>query len=84
MDLLSFEVVLGYDEVHHPVVESVLGSAGSVALVDGEVHAGYVVSHRAVFRWRVYELGTRVRVVSPAQLRDEIVAELTAHLACPA
>ncbi len=38
----------------------------------------YVVTNRAVFRWRVYELGTRVRVVSPDDVRAEILDELRA------
>lgn len=75
------DVVIGYDEVHRPVVEAVLGAPRHVAAVGGELQATYLVSHRAVFRWRLYELGTRVRVVAPEGMRQEIVRELTAHLA---
>ena len=38
----------------------------------------YVVTHRRVFRYRLYELGTRVSVASPDEVRAEIVAELAA------
>ena len=38
----------------------------------------YVVTNRALFRWRVTELGTRVRVVSPDDVRAEILDELRA------
>ena len=38
----------------------------------------YVVTNRSVFRWRVYELGTRVHVVSPDDVRAEMLAELQA------
>lgn len=36
----------------------------------------YVVTHRAALRSRVYALGTRVRVVSPDDVREELLAEL--------
>lgn len=36
----------------------------------------YCVTHRAAFRDRVYELGTRVQVVGPAEMREELLAEL--------
>jgi hypothetical protein len=38
----------------------------------------YVVTNRSVFRWRVYELGTRVRIVAPDDVRAEMLAELQA------
>jgi predicted DNA-binding transcriptional regulator YafY len=34
------------------------------------------VTHRAAFRARLYELGERVRVLGPDDVRDEIIAEL--------
>jgi hypothetical protein len=37
-----------------------------------------VVTNRRVFRYRLYELGTRVRVVGPDDVRAEILAELRA------
>jgi len=39
------------------------------------------VTNRAVFRWRVYELGTRVHVVGPEDVRREMLAELESFLA---
>ena len=36
------------------------------------------MTHRAAFRARLYELGRRVRVLGPDDVRDEIIAELTA------
>jgi predicted DNA-binding transcriptional regulator YafY len=38
----------------------------------------YRVTNRAAFRARVYQLGTRVQVVGPADVRDEILDELAA------
>ncbi|MGH8968785.1 MAG: WYL domain-containing protein [Actinomycetes bacterium] len=87
LDPLSWEidppvdVVLAVETEHVPLVENVLGSATRVSEVDGELHASYVVTHRDVFRWRVYELGSRVRVVSPESVRDEMAAELRAVVA---
>ena len=36
------------------------------------------VTHRAAFRSRLYTLGVRARVLGPAEIVDEIVAELRA------
>lgn len=36
----------------------------------------YRVTHRAALRARIYQLGTRVRIVGPDEVRDELVAEL--------
>jgi hypothetical protein len=36
----------------------------------------YVVTNCRIFRYRLYELGTRVRVVGPDDVRAEILAEL--------
>lgn len=45
---------------------------------DGVVDLTYTVTHRAAFRARIYNLGTRVRVVGPPEFRDEVLAELRA------
>jgi hypothetical protein len=64
------------------LVENLLGAAASVAEGEGgELLLGYRVTNRRVLRNRVYELGTRVRVVSPAAVRDEILAELGSFVA---
>ena len=39
---------------------------------------------RQVFRCRIYELGTRVTVLSPTEIRAEIVAELRSFLGASA
>jgi len=46
-----------------------------------EVHAGqvdmrYRVTNRTAFRVRIYELGTRVELLGPADVREELLAEL--------
>ena len=90
LDPLSWEVdpavdvVLGLAAEHRVIVENLLGPAASVAEAeDGELLLGYRVTNRRVLRNRVYELGTRVRVVSPAVVRDEILAELRSFVAGP-
>jgi predicted DNA-binding transcriptional regulator YafY len=76
------DVVLGLAAEHRVLVENLLGAAISVALgEDGELLLGYRVTNRRVLRNRVYELGPRVRVASPAVVRDEILAELTSFVA---
>lgn len=46
--------------------------------VGDDVELVYTVTHRWALRQRVYQLGTRVRVVGPADVRDELIAELEA------
>ena len=86
MDPLSWredpptDVVLSVPAEHRVLVENLLGAPTTVREdADGLVMT-YVVTNRAVFRWRVYELGTRVRVVSPDDVRAEMLAELRAML----
>ncbi len=43
---------------------------------DRRVRLTYTVTHRAALRDRLYELGLRVRLVGPADVRDELLAEL--------
>ena len=88
LDPLSWEVdppldvVLGLAAEHRVLVENLLGAAASVTEGEnGELLLGYRVTNRRVLRNRVYELGTRVRVVSPAAVRDEILAELGSFVA---
>ena len=76
------DVVLGLAAEHRVLVENLLGAAASVEHgTAGELLLGYRVTNRRVLRNRVYELGTRVRVVSPAAVREEILAELGSFLA---
>jgi hypothetical protein len=72
------DVTLEMDAQHLPMAESLLGTPSRLDASATSVHAGWTVTNRAVFRLRVYELGTRVHVASPPELRREIEAELRA------
>jgi predicted DNA-binding transcriptional regulator YafY len=74
------EVVLQMDPQHLPLAENLLGPPSSLTSSGPRARAAWTVTNRAVFRWRVYELGTRVRVVTPPELRREIKDELLAIL----
>ena len=77
------EVEVEAPDEHRLLVENLLGQPVRATRRAGTVRMTYVVTNRAVFRWRVYELGTRVWVRAPAEVRDEIVAELESFLAGP-
>jgi predicted DNA-binding transcriptional regulator YafY len=70
------DVVLEVPSAHRVLAENLLGTPGSVTEADGVLTMTYAVTNRRVFRFRIYELGTRVRVVSPEDVRAEILAEL--------
>lgn len=79
------EAVLAVAPVHREQVETILGAPARVAVAadapsDAEVpvRLTYRVTNRDVFRWRLYELGTRVRVLGPPELRDQMLTELRA------
>jgi predicted DNA-binding transcriptional regulator YafY len=72
------DVTLEMDPQHLPLAENLLGPPASLERSDTRARATWSVTNRAVFRWRIYELGTRVRVASPSELRQEIEAELLA------
>lgn len=74
------EVELEVPAEHRVLVENLLGPADAVAEAGGALHMTYAVTNRAVFRWRVYELGERVRVVGPDDVRRELLAELESFL----
>lgn len=74
------EVVLEVPGEHRVLVENLLGPPVKAA-GEGTARLTYVVTNRAVFRWRIYELGTRVRVLGPARVRAELVRELEAFVA---
>ncbi|MBA2768758.1 MAG: WYL domain-containing protein [Sporichthyaceae bacterium] len=65
---------------HRLLVENLLGDPSALTDKGDSVRMTYVVTNRAVFRWRVYELGTRVRVLGPDDVRREIQAELESFL----
>jgi predicted DNA-binding transcriptional regulator YafY len=70
------DVTLEMDTQHLPMAEDLLGPPSSLYSTDTSARATWTVTNRAVFRLRLYELGTRVRVASPPELRREIEAEL--------
>lgn len=70
------DVTLEMDAEHLPLAENLLGPPSSLDSTDTDARATWSVTNRAVFRWRLYELGTRVHVASPPQVRQEIEAEL--------
>jgi hypothetical protein len=72
------DVLLDTTAEHRPHVENLLGQATTVADHAGALRLTVRVTHRAAFRRRLYELGTRVRLVGPAQVRDEVRDELHA------
>jgi predicted DNA-binding transcriptional regulator YafY len=74
------DVVLELDSQHLPLAENLLGPPDVLDSSRAPARATWTVTNRAVFRLRVYELGTRVRVVSPPELRQEIESELSAVL----
>jgi predicted DNA-binding transcriptional regulator YafY len=72
------EVVIAVEPDQLVLVENLLGPPARTEQNASGLMATYVVTNRAVFRWRLYELGTRVRVVAPDDVRDEMLAELRA------
>ncbi|HEX6937644.1 MAG TPA: WYL domain-containing protein [Actinomycetes bacterium] len=78
------DVVVEMPAEHRLLVENLLGQPRELAEDENTVRMTYVVTNRAVFRWRVYELGTRVLVLGPEDVRREMLAELESFLAGPA
>jgi predicted DNA-binding transcriptional regulator YafY len=72
------EVVLRVPVEHRVIAENLLGTPVRAGESGGVLELTYVVTHRRVFRYRLYELGTRVTVAAPDEVRQEIVAELAA------
>lgn len=70
------EVTLRAPADYVPDVERWLGEPASVTETDGGVELVYVVTHRAALRSRIYELGPRVEVLGPQDVRAEILDEL--------
>lgn len=89
LDPLSWEVdpatdvVLRVPSEHEVLATNLLGTPWTTAVDDPDLLLGYRVTHRRVFRYRIYELGTRVRVVSPDDVRAEIGSELESFLSSP-
>lgn len=81
------EVTLQTTSDFEPDVRRWLGDPLSVEPAPGEDEAvliRYLVTHRAALRARLNELGRRVRIVGPEDVRAEVVAELAAAAGVPA
>jgi predicted DNA-binding transcriptional regulator YafY len=73
------EVVVETTADHVVHVASRLGAPTSRTDAGDRVTLTIPVTHRAAFRHRLYELGTRVRVLAPDEVRAEIVRDLQAQ-----
>ena len=76
--LPDFDVLVRTTPAHQPHVEAMLGPASAVETVGEDVVLTIPVTHRQAFRQRLYELGSRVLLVGPEHVRDEVAAELMA------
>ncbi len=74
------EVLLEVPMEHRVLAENLLGSPVTAGEQGDAVQLTYVVTHRRVFRYRLYELGTRVRLLGPDDVREEMLAELRTFL----
>ncbi len=72
------DVVVASSPEHRSLVEHLLGPPTTAAGEGDDVRLTFRVTHRAAFRWRLYELGLRVRLVGPDEVRREVLDELTA------
>lgn len=70
------DVVLWAEADFEPDVRRWLGHPDAVELVADGVNLTYRVTNRAALRARINELGRRVRVVGPPEIRDEVIAGL--------
>lgn len=70
--------VVRTSEQHRGHVEELLGAATSVLGIGADLELTIPVTHRAAFRRRLYELGSRVVLVAPEEIRDEVRNELRA------
>ena len=70
------EVTLRAPTEFSPDVRRWLGAPVSEADEDAETTLVYRVTHRAALRSRIYQLGTRVRLVGPDDVRQEMLREL--------
>jgi predicted DNA-binding transcriptional regulator YafY len=70
------EVTLRSSADYAPDVRRWLGTPQSETVDGDDVELAYLVTHRAALRARIYELGPRVQVVGPDDVRAELLAEL--------
>lgn len=75
-----FDAVVEVEAIHRGRVERSLGRAREVER-DGEVITLVIpVINRTTFVRRLYELGPRVRLVGPAEIREHVRDDLLAHV----
>jgi predicted DNA-binding transcriptional regulator YafY len=72
------DVVVLTTPEHRDHVVGMLGPAAHTVQDDDAVVLTITVTHRLAFRRRLYELGSRVVLVGPDEVRDEVRAELEA------
>jgi len=72
------EVTLRTTSEYRPDVQRSLGLPAAAEELDGVVELRYTVTNRSALRGRIYELGPRVELVGPADVRREVIGELTA------
>lgn len=70
------EATLRTTEDYRADVERWLGEPVAVETAADHLLMRYVVTHRAAFRARLYELGRRVALEGPEEIRAEVLAEL--------
>lgn len=70
------DVALRTTADYAPDVRRWLGEPAAVDEEGEHVVLRYRVTHRAAFRTRLYDLGTRVTLLGPDEVRREVVAEL--------
>ncbi|WP_162448765.1 WYL domain-containing protein [Phytoactinopolyspora mesophila] len=70
------DVVIKTASEHEPQVVMMLGTPIRREAGDDAVTLTVPVTHRAAFRARLYELGQRVQVLGPEDVRAEIITEL--------
>lgn len=75
------DVTVRTTDEHRRHVENLLGTPSSAQVAGDEVVLTIPVTHRRAFRRRLYELGSRVVVSGPDDVRDEIRHELMAVVA---
>jgi predicted DNA-binding transcriptional regulator YafY len=74
----AVEVTLRAPAHYEPDVRRWLGDPEGVEAAGDDVLLRYRVTHRAALRTRLNELGDRVRIVGPADVRAEVIAALDA------
>ncbi|RNL65395.1 WYL domain-containing protein [Nocardioides marmoriginsengisoli] len=70
------EVTLRAPAEFAPDVRRWLGAPASEREAGNDIELTYVVTHRAALRSRIYELGPRVQVLGPDEIRTELLDEL--------